>query len=491
MTAFPPPRVCSPGHHRVARLGSLAWAALATLLTACSTPPSSTPPADAVPPAWHATLPHGGDALALAGWWSRFDDPLLPALIDAAQGANPTLSQAAARVAQARANASVAGAGRWPALNANAGLTRSRSAFPTSAAPGTAGTDLQTSASATLDASWELDLFGRVRQGVDAARARADASLAQWHEARVSLAAEVAGAYASLRSCEAVLAVFEQDRASQAQTAELTDQKVRAGFEAPAFGALTRAGAAEAANRVEAQRTSCEINVKQLVQLTALPEASLRERLAASPARLPQPAAFDVASVPAEVLSQRPDLAAAERGLVASAAEVGVAQADRYPRLSLAGSIGRAGLRVAGQTIDGTTWSFGPALLAPIVDGGRRRAEVEAALARHDEAVGFYREQALRAVREVEEALLRLDAAGRREGDAKKAADGYGAFFEAAQTQWRVGVGNLLDLEQARRNALSAEAAWQEVRLERLNAWLQLYKAVGGGWQPEQLAAAR
>lgn len=450
---------------------------LAALLTGCATPPPATPPAEAVPPQWHATLPHGGDAAQLAGWWQRFDDPLLARLIDTAQQRNPTLAQAATRIAQARASARIAGAAALPSLTANAGVQRSRTDLPPT--PG-----LQTYGTATLDAAWELDLFGYTRQAVAAAQARAAGADALWHNARVSLAAEVANVYVGLRACEAVLAVYEQDARSAGQTSGLTQRKVEAGFDAPANAGLARAAAAEAANRVVAQRADCELAVKQLAALTVEPEPALRQALAEGQARLPQPAAFEVPSVPAGVLAQRPDVAAAEREIAAAAADVGAAQADRLPRLSISGSIGRAAVRAGGATFNGDTWSFGPGLLAPLFDGGRRSAAVDAAQARYEEAVAAWRERVLGAAREVEEALVRLQAARQREDDARRAADGYGEFLAAAQTQWQVGSGSLLDLEQARRSSLVADATLIQVRRERVGAWLALYKAVGGGWQP-------
>lgn len=460
---------------RVQALRRLLPIALATLLAGCAATPSSTLPHDALPTAWSAPLPHDGQTSQLANWWAQFDDSLLTQLIDTAQRQNPTLAQATARIRQARAAAQASGAARWPSLDAKAGVTRSSTELPPT--PG-----VQTAGSVSLDALWEIDLFGSVRNSVAAAEARAAGSLAQWHNARVSLAAEVANAYVGLRTCEAVLAVYQQDSASLANTAQLTQQKVKAGFDAPANAALANASAAEAANRVVAQQADCDVAVKQLVQLTALPEASLREQLAARRAVLPKPATLSVASVPAELLSQRPDLTASEREIAAASADVGVAQADRFPRISLAGSIGRAGVRVAGQTFDGSTWSFGPSLLAPIFDAGRRRAAVDAAEARYDEAVAAYRERALAAVREVEESLVRLDAAEKREADAQRAAQGYAEFLAAAETQWRVGTGSLLDLEQARRSALAASAGLLQVQRERVAAWLALYKAMGGGW---------
>jgi outer membrane protein TolC len=139
---------------------------------------------------------------------------------------------------------------------------------------------------------------------------------------------------------------------------------------------------------------------------------------------------------------------------------------------------------VGGNNVYGDTWSFGPGLTAPLFDAGRRAAAVDAAQGRYDEAVAAWRERVIGAAREVEEALVRLQAAQQREQDAQRAASGYAEFLAAAQTQWQVGTGSLLDLEQARRSSLGADAALIQVRRERVGAWLALYKAVGGGWQP-------
>lgn len=463
--------------------GSIPLSALVLLLGACSTPPPAAPTLDLQPAQWMAPLPHEGSTAELATWWAQFDDPLLPQLIDIAEQANPTLALATARIAEARASVGLARSQLWPAVDANLRSTRSNSEIPPV-------TGTQTTSSASLDAAWEIDLFGAARSNLAAAQARADAAQTQWHDARVSLAAEVAQGYVGLRACEAVAAVFQQDADSLRDTAGLVLHKVEAGFDAPANLALARASAAEAANRVVAQRADCDVAVKQLVALTAQPEADLRQRLAERQGRLPRPAGFAIEAVPARLLSQRPDVAGAERNVAAASADVGTAQADRYPRLALTGSIGFAALRFGGQTLDGQAWSIGPALGLPLFDAGRRRSAVEAAEARYDQAVAAYRARVLVAVQEVEESLVRLDAAGRREADAALAASGYAEYFAAAQTQWEVGTGSLLDLELARRSALAASASLVQVQRERVAAWVALYKAVGGGWQVEGAGVA-
>jgi outer membrane protein, multidrug efflux system len=466
-----------PGRRCVNVLALLSASLLSLLLGACAVPtPSLAPPA---PPAatWQAPLPHEGQTSQLLQWWQGFDDPELPALIAQAQAQSPTLAQALARLRQARANLAAAGAGRLPSATLNGSATRASNA----------STSFSTlsQVSASVDALWELDLFGGVRHAVDAAQARADSAGYTWHEARLSLAADVADAYVGLRTCEALAQVYADDAGSQSRSAGLTQEKVRVGFESPANGALAEAAQAQARDRATAQQAQCDITVKTLVLLTALDESTLRQRLAAGRARLPQPSGFTPHTLPAQVLAQRPDLAAASRELVAAAYDVGVAQAQRYPSLSFNGSIGAGLVRLGGSSQDAVTWSFGPGLSLPLFDAGRRRAQADATQARYDDSRAGLEQRLRLAVREVEEALVRVDAAQRREGDAATAAHGFQRYFEAAEQRWRLGAGSLIEMEDARRNALSAQASQLGVQRERVAAWVSLYRAVGGGWQAD------
>lgn len=359
---------------RAARRPAPVLALAALLLAGCATTALEPTARERAPERWRATLPHGGDAQALADWWTRFDDPLPAQLVAAAQAGNPGLAQALARLAEARATLRSAGAARWPSVDGVAQATRGASASTAFAAA--------TQGSAGIDASWELDLFGATRAQVAAAQARSDQAAAGWHEARVSLAADVVATYVALRACEAQLQVADQDAASQRQTAELTREKVRVGFEAPANGALADGAAADAANRAIAQRADCDVLLNGLGVLTGVAPADLRARLVPRTAQLPQPAAFAVTLLPAQLLAQRPDVAAAERALVAAAADVGVAEAARYPRLTFSGNLAAATLRSGGVTLDGTAWGFGPTLVLPLFDAGARAGREDAARAR-------------------------------------------------------------------------------------------------------------
>jgi NodT family efflux transporter outer membrane factor (OMF) lipoprotein len=374
-----------------------------------------------------------------------------------------------------------AGAALLPSLDASASASRGRSQPPTGPGAAPVTTTLQSG----LQASWEIDVFGGRLAGRDAAGERLAGARAQWHDARVSVAAEVANQYYSLRTCRQLEAVTRADASSRGETARLSGLSTGAGFTAPATDALARASAAEASGRATQQRAQCELDLKALVALTGLAEPEIRQQVAAAPA-LPAPEAMiSIAHVPASALAQRPDVFNAEREVAAASAEVGSAQAERYPRLSLSGAIGSSRLRASGVTTTLDTWSIGPlALTLPLFDGGRRAADVDAAQARYEEAAALYRARVRQAVREVEEALVTLQSTAEREGDAQTAVTGYRASFTGTDARYRNGLASLVELEDARRAQLGAETALATLQRERRSAWVALYRAMGGGWTP-------
>lgn len=431
------------------------------------------------PERWQAPLAHGGSSEALAAWWARFDDPLLTELQAAAQRASADLAQASARIVRARADAIAAGAAGSPSLDATAGINRAAFTFGGPAV-------LRSQVSVGLQSRWEIDLLGGLARQREAALARVDSGVAAWHDARVALAAEVANAYVNYRFCEMRVALARADAASRTETARLTGVAAGAGLQAPAAAALAKASAADGAATLIQRVAECEVGVKGLVALTALDETALRARLAALPAlsaRLPRPAAFAVASVPARLLAQRPDVASAEREVAAASAEIGVAEADRYPRLALAGEVTPSRTRFGSNpTFSVTTWSIGPTLTLPLIDGGRRAANTEATRAQYAAAAAAYRERARGAVREVEEALVNLDAVAARRADVEAAAAGYRENLAAVRTRERAGLASLIEFEDARRTSLAADAAVAALEYEGVGAWITLYRAIGGGW---------
>lgn len=459
---------------------------LSVLFAGCAVGPDYARPtvASADAPAWFTPLPHQGQTAHLVDWWQRWNDPALSALLTAAQTGNPTIAQSAARIAQARAIDQSLRSVLFPSFTGSASDVRSKGGQQAQFGP-PGGDGRQRSQNVSADLAWELDLFGGGRRGRAASQQRLAARKSDWHDARVLIAAEVATQYVNLRACEVLLTGYEIDAKSRGETSRLTELKRQAGFEAPANAALATASAAEANGRFLQQAADCDALNKVLAELTAMPEAQLRTIVAAGRAQLPQlpnTAGFKVTAVPAAVISQRPDVASAERELMAATADIGVAIADRLPRLSLTGSIGYSALTFGGTETRGQTWNYGPFLSLPIFDAGRRAANVDAARARADEAAAAYKARVLRAVREVEESLVRLDSATKREADVNQALAGYQQFLNAAQARVKFGAGSLPELEEARRLVVVATGSAVGVARDRLTAWIALYRAVGGGW---------
>jgi NodT family efflux transporter outer membrane factor (OMF) lipoprotein len=443
-------------------------------LAACATPPPPPAASTVAPPQWYAPLPHDGQVVELSRWWGQFNDPLLTRLIDTGQQVSPTLAAAQSRLLQAQATRTVRGAALLPTLDASANAVRGRQDLTL---------PVGNSQSAGLQAGWEIDLFGGNRAARDAAQARLEGAQASWHEARVSVASEIAGTYVGLRACEAQVEQSQADATSRAESSRLTELAAKAGFQAPATAALARASAAQSNSLLVAQRAQCDLSVKALVALTGLEEPALRGELAAATARLPVPAQIGVQSVPGTVLGQRPDVYAAARDVVAASADVSQSQAARLPRITLAGSVGATRLQSGDTTVSGSTWAIGPlAVTLPLFDGGARRANVDAARARYDEAALVYRAKLRGAVREVEEALVQLQSTEARSADARVAAEGFEQSLNANEALYKNGAASLFQLEDARRSAVQARSALIDLQRERVTAWISLYRALGGGW---------
>lgn len=474
------------------------------LLQGCSATAPSPSVAISAPAQWYAplpkagagaspevtrgdSLPHNGSLNSLSQWWRKQNDELLVELIEAAQAVSPTVVTARSNILQAGATRAASEAALLPTLDGVASLSRGLSApinrtlVPPPTTLGRVG----------LQTSWELDVFGANRASLSADEQRLEGAEALWHDARVSVAAEVANQYYSLRSCEKLLHVAGSDALSRAETARLNGLAARAGFTAPATAALARASAAESSSRLTQQRGQCELDVKALVSLTGLAEPVLRGKLAAQPADTMQQGIAGIPSVPAEVLGQRPDVYNASRSLAAASFEVGSARAQRYPRLSIAGSIltNRSRTRVFNQNFD--TWSVGPlSLTVPLFDGGASEANLEAAKARYEEAAGKYRGAVRQAVREVEEALINLQSATDRAGDTGVAAEGYRASFTGTEARYKAGLASLVELEESRRTLLASQSAVANLERESRSAWIALYRALGGGWSTASPHAA-
>ncbi len=425
-----------------------------------------------------ADLPHQGSVTALANWWQSLGDPVLVELITSAQAASPSVTAAASRIAQARSAVVNTGAASGPNLSATANASRGINQL---------NTPLASLGNVGLQASWEIDLWGGNRAAQDAAQARLAGSQAGWHEARVSVAAEVANTYLNLRTCEMLVNVAKDDVTSRTETSRLTGLLANAGFTAPANAALARASNAQSQSMLTMQRTQCDMQVKALVALTTFTEPEIRSKLSKSSVLSASEAMNKIAipQLPAQLLAQRPDVFAAQQDVAAASGDVGSAQAAKYPRLGLNGSLGLQGISSGGVSVNGATWSIGPvSVTLPILDGGRSSAAVDLANANYEAASANYKAKVRGAVREVEEALLSVQSAADRLQDAAVATEGYSAAFVASEARFKSGLGSLSDLEDTRRTALAAKTALLNLERERSAAWVALYRALGGGWTP-------
>ncbi len=434
------------------------------------------------PATWQAALPHDGNITNLTNWWQQFNDPLLVQLIESAQNVSADIASAKARIVEAQTSVVQDDAASKPNVTLDGSATRSQQGllFPPS-----------TNVGAAVSAIWELDIWGKAAAAKSASEAQLTGKKALWHDARIIVAAETARQYVNYRLCENLAIVASRNGESASETARLSDLTSKAGFLAPASAMQASAQAADAANLLKKQQLQCVLIVKVMVALTAMPESALQAALNNTAGVMPKPAGVKVDSVPAKMLAQRPDVLNAERNVSAASFEIESVKKERYPTLSLAGNIGW-GYDTAtngfstGQkrrASDGITWSIGPvAISMPIFDAGVRKANVNQAKAQYVAAKSIFESVARSAVREVEEALATLNSASQRLNDVSKAAEGFQASFNATETRFKANLANLFELEEARRANLQAQNNVFLLENDRVQAWILLYRAMGGGW---------
>lgn len=426
-------------------------------------------------------------SFARGEWWKIYADSSLDALEARALAANQNLRAAAARVEQARAAAGLTGANAWPQLAANASLTRERTSATTD---NVLPDPLTTTYRAPLTASWELDLFGRVRRLRESARAEAEASGATFESVRLALTSDVAANYFTLRSLDRELAIVHQTAGLRRGALELINARVRIGTagELDAVRAEAELATTEADAAALAKERSAIQNALAVLVGAAAPEFEL----AGADAALNPPPVVP-AGLPASLLERRPDVAAAERTLAAANARIGVAKAAFFPAISLTGSAGFASGDVDRLfQADSRLWSIGPSLYLPIFQGGRNRANLARSRAAFDEAVAQFRQQVLVAFRDVQDALTATQRLAEQSAAQNRALAAARRAAELAQVRYDAGYVSYLDVIDAQRTALATERASARLAGLRLETSVALIKALGGGWhRPETTIAQR
>lgn len=464
----------------------IASCGLVLLLAGCASPSMRAPVALDLPEVWRAPLPHGGSTAALRDWWKEFPDPILASLIERAQATNPNLQVAAAKHRQARALVQQARANLLPQLGVSVTSSRGKNLNNV--------TGVSTQSDAQFDASWEIDLFGGKRAEAEEQAAQADAALSDWHAARVTLAADVATAYVNLRLAQAREEVAVLDGMLAAQLAAWGGLQQAAGLMNASEVALMRTDASLAASRRSTERAEAQVALQELALLLGVPAASLAAELDApalpatwaSPRRLlPEVPAFTVQTLPAGLLAQRPDVAAAHQRWLAAVAHHRSVDARRYPQLSLGALAGEARLRVGAESTVSSLWSITPSLTLPLFDGGARRAQSQSALAEADETAAALQAKWQAAVAEVEESLERMAATDDRQRKAESVAHEWRGIAQRTVLQAQAGLSNGPERAASQRNALTAHGDLLTAQADQAQAWFRLYRSLGGGWSAD------
>ena len=459
----------------------LLTATAAALLAGCSLAPPYAPPATPIAPAfkeqgpWTPAAP--ADAQSRGQWWEMFSDPVLDDLEARAERANPGLAAAVAAYDQARAFAAQARAGLVPEIDGGATAQRTRRSDNQPLRVG--GPDQYSNNQVGVSLAYEIDLWGRLRNLAQSAGDRAQASAADLRSMRLSLQADLADDYLSLRGLDSQLRLLQVTAAAYARALELTQIRHDGGNATglDVARAQTQLSTAKAQiTDVATQRALMEHAIAALVG-----ESASTFSLTPVDTALPQPRV--AVSAPSTLLQRRPDIAAAERRAAAANADIGVARAAMFPALTLDGSAGWQNSGGANLlTAPNTFWMVGPQLVGAIFDGGRRKAGVQAARAAFDEASANYRGVVLNAFRDVEDQMAlanRLAAEAKDQTDAVTAAR---RTEELADIRYRQGVATYLDVVTAQTAALTAEQAAIQLTTLRLQASVNLTRALGGAW---------
>lgn len=460
---------------------------LATLLSvsACSSMQNVTqnnlPAVSPVAPvAFETVLPVSTQPVSV--WWKSQlqQEPVLIALIQQAEKNSPTLAQAVERIEQARISlASTQGSRELQ-------LTGTASAQASGTLDGASVSARQIRAG--VDASWEMDLWGKAKRGVEAAGVDVQGSELDWQQAKVSLSAEIARQYVAVRACQARAANYAAQLNSVQSTLKLDQLRLDAGRIARADMAATQVTLASTQGNIAQNKAACVANLAALAKLTAIDYQDVVQQMGAekmvnNTPRIPQFMGTPQLAVPAEVLRQRPDVASAERRTLAAAIRLGQSKADLYPSFSLNGSIGASLIKlVTGGWVSGDSWSFGPSLRLPILDGGQTKLTIARNTSLYTESVAVYRNSVLNALAEVQTVLGALDQVQAQNTASNEVLTQNKLVLQSDEARFAAGRINQVDVERSRRAVFAAELSTIGSAENSANQWINLYKVLGGGW---------
>jgi NodT family efflux transporter outer membrane factor (OMF) lipoprotein len=472
---------------KILRLGGV----LVALLGGCSLAPHMTTPDVPAPEkykegeSWTHAQP--ADRLPRDSWWTLYETPQINDLQQQLIAGNPSLAAALANYAQAKALSDQARAGLFPTIGLNAGVSRARESVN---APLISSSTPRYYDDNVLggSVSYELDLWGQIRNQVAAGRANAQASEADLENARLSLLAQLVEDYVQLRSLDREIAILDDTAKAYDHALTITQQRHGAGI-APGLD-VTQA---------ETQLRSARSQLKQVDAQRALMEHAVAALLGVSASGFAiAPAIVDIklppipAGVPATLLERRPDVAAAQRRMIAANANIGVARAAYFPSITLGGQGGVQSTSFSNWlTAPSTFWAIGPNALVSILDGGLRRAQVAQARAEFDASAANYREVAVSAFQQVEDALAKLHYYNDAAQEENAAVDAAQRTLDFSLALYKQGAADYL-------NVVTSQTALLQARLQSLNldtlqlsASVDLIRSLGGGWEDNRAMASR
>lgn len=464
---------------------ALALLALAAALAGCAVGPNYREPATQVAPQFMGAQagPYSADETQ-AKFWTGFQDDTLNRLVDQALDANHDLRIALGRLVQARALRREARFDLAPTVTASGGFTKERFAAVDSP---TAGPFSARFYDAGFDAFWELDLFGRVRRGVEAQSAEVQGAEATLRDAQVSVTAEVARTYFELRGAQVQLAVARRNVDNQRETLKLTEARLEAGRGTELDTARAGAQLSTTLATIGPLEAQVARAVHRLAVLTGR-EPNALDGLLAPSRELPELPQVSAVGDPAGLLRRRPDIRVAERELAASTARVGVAIGDLFPRVTFTGNFTYAGTEPSSLgSSDSRGYVIGPGISWAAFDLGRVQARIAGSRAQADVALAGYEQTVLRALEETENALITHARTRESLKDAADAARQSLTAARIARTRYEGGMVDFLEVLDAERTQLAAEDRLAQSRTEAATSLIALYKALGGGWEAAPL----
>jgi NodT family efflux transporter outer membrane factor (OMF) lipoprotein len=470
----------------MARLLRPAALAATLLMGACSFAPAYAPPAVETPTAFKESGPmtFASGEVFPADWWRVYRDPVLDGLEVELPKANASLASAVARYDQARALAAQAQAGLIPELDVTGALQANRQSRNRPLRVGGTGLNQYDNNQLGLATNYELDLWGRLRNIAASSRAQAQASAADLAGAELSLRAELANDYMALRGADAQLKLLTDTVTAFTRAYDLTQTRhqggAASGLDEDRAETQLRTAKAQIPD-VQAQRALYEHAIAVLVGKPASVFSIAPSAVSPAPPRTP-------VTAPSTLLQRRPDVAAAERRAAAANATIGVAKAAYFPTVTLGLS---GGYQDAGGVnllqAPNSYWTLGATLVGPLFDGGRRKAQVRGAEAQFDQAAADYRQTVLGAFQNVEDQLALNNRLAEESEEAARAVAAARKTADLALTRYQLGAANYLEVTTAQESALLIEQAALAVQTRRLQASVNLVRALGGGWTAAEL----